>query len=157
MDMDKSLFEGLYLHEIVLMILGVVLFFALLGIIIFKVKRNHPIWQLGVIFIIPVIMIGYSTIKRIQFKDIVIEIENDAKALKNDPTDQQALAGFKMNVDRIEGRPRPKKIDMTIAGTFIVTRNEKEAVEYVDRVLEEDPHNVKVKVLDDRLRERGFR
>jgi hypothetical protein len=139
------------------MILGVILFFTLLGIIIYKVVRNQPIWQLGILFIIPVIMIGYSTIKRIQFKDIVIEIENDAKALKNDPTDQQTLARFKMNVDKIEGRPRPKKIDMTIAGTFIVTRNEKEAIEYVDRVLKKDPHNVKVRVLDDKLRERGFR
>jgi hypothetical protein len=67
--------QGLYPGEIVLLILGVVLFFLLAIAFFYQLIHQRSITALLGFFIVPIIMLGYPSITSFQYKDGVISVE----------------------------------------------------------------------------------
>jgi hypothetical protein len=100
-----TLFDGLYLYEIVLLVCGVMLFLVLLAAFLRKVFTNQDYKGLLAFFVLPIAMIGYPSISSFQVKSGAADIEIQTTALQNKPQDQQARAALQSQVAKIESRP----------------------------------------------------
>lgn len=100
-----SLFDGLYLYEIVLLICGVLLFLALLAALLRKVFTNQEYKGLLAFFALPIVMIGFPAISSVKVGEGVVEIDKQTTALLSKPQDQQTRANLQSQVSQIEARP----------------------------------------------------
>jgi hypothetical protein len=87
-----NLFEGLYSYEIVLLVLGVMLFLTLLVALVRNVFKDKPYAALVPAFFIPIVMIGYPSVQSIKYQNGLIEIEKATEAVQNEPSNPQAQA-----------------------------------------------------------------
>src|SRR5215467_5674026 len=101
----SMLVDGLYGYEIVLGALGVLLFVALLPMLLRQIWRDKPYASLLAFFILPVAMIGFPSIKSIQYKDGVVSLEKNARELQRDPTNTALRETVAKQVSDISSRP----------------------------------------------------
>jgi len=87
----QTLIAQLKLHELVLMFLGVLLFIALLIILVAKAIGNKNIKSLIAFFLLPILMIGYPSIKSFSFMELKVEIKDTARELAQNPADTTAM------------------------------------------------------------------
>jgi len=81
---------GLYLGEVVLLVLGVALFIVLLGALRRALAAGKSYAGLLPFFLVTIAMIGYPSIKSIQYKSGMVEIDKDTEAVESSSTDPQA-------------------------------------------------------------------
>ena len=81
------MFSGLYFYEIVLLSLGVTLFIVLTLIVVVKVFRGESVGGMVTFFIVPILFIGFPSIKAIQYKDGVLSVQMMTHDLQQQPTD----------------------------------------------------------------------
>jgi tetratricopeptide (TPR) repeat protein len=82
-----KLLEGVLFYEFVLILLGVMVSMALLFAFLQSVKQNKTNLKPIYAFIVPLIMIGYPSIQKIQFENGIINIEKAAKEVEKNPLD----------------------------------------------------------------------
>jgi len=73
--------DGLYFHELVLLVLGILLFIAILVLLIIFAIQKRPLKELVIFLFVSVIMIGYPSIQKIVYDNGVITVEKLAKAV----------------------------------------------------------------------------
>jgi tetratricopeptide (TPR) repeat protein len=100
-----ALFDGLYAYEVVLLVLGVLLFLVLLVAFVVLLTQRRRYGNLLAFFAIPIVMIGYPSIKSFQFKDGVVTIEKDTLALQQDPQNKPLRDKLSTEVANISPRP----------------------------------------------------
>lgn len=88
------MFAGLNLYESVLLVLGIVLFVALLVALLRNVFKNQPYAALLPAFLLPVAMIGYPSIQSIQYNNGLVEIQKATDQVAAHPNDVQARAAL---------------------------------------------------------------
>src|SRR5688572_16891393 len=88
--MIAALTSGLLLGEIILMVLGVMLFVTLLVLLIIKVGRNQSASSLLFFFILPVVMIGFPTIQSFKVNDFLEVTRIATRAVEENPSDSAA-------------------------------------------------------------------
>lgn len=98
-------FDGLYSYEIVLLVLGVVLFVVLLIVFVRQVFRGKSYAGLLPFFVVPVAMIGYPSIKSIEIDKDTVKIEKQTRALTENPTDAAARDALKKAMSGVAVRP----------------------------------------------------
>jgi len=81
-----SFFDGLTSYEIVLLVLGVVLFLVILAAFLTLIIKGKPYSKLLPFFVISVVMIGYTKIQSISYQNGVVTITNVTPELQQDPT-----------------------------------------------------------------------
>jgi len=147
-----KLFDGLYLYEIVLLVLGVLLFLALLIAFLVFVFRGRPYRGLLVFFAIPIVMIGYPSIKSIEFDKDVVKIEKFTRELKDNPTDPAVRNELGRAVNDVAGRPssRPAKLAVLGSAQFALG-NESAASETLQKAIQADPKAPEVLALQHRI------
>jgi ribosomal protein S15P/S13E len=135
-----NLFEGLYSYEIVLLLLGVVLFLTLLVALLRNVFKDKPYVALIPAFFIPIVMIGYPSIESFKYQDGLFEIQKATNAVQNEPSNPQAQAQLRelqAKVNKIAPRamadPRAKEIltsaHLVLARGAVENRNPKATAE----------------------------
>jgi cytochrome c-type biogenesis protein CcmH/NrfG len=140
-----TLFDGLYSYEIVLLVLWVALFLALTVSLVFLIAENRPVAKLFVFFVIPVVMIGYPSIKSIQFSDGIYQVEIDTKTLEHDPANQSMRAELAGTVSTLAARPSSSPATLaTIARAQIVLGENKQAQATLQKALQVAPKNPQV-------------
>ena len=82
-----NLLQGIQLHELILMVLGFILGLVLIFIFLFTALKNKPNLKLLYGFIAPLVMIGYPSIKSIEFGKDVIKIDKLVEKVNANPTD----------------------------------------------------------------------
>ena len=87
-----NLFAGLYSYEIVLVVLGIVLFLVLVIALLRNVFKDKPYAALIPALFIPIVMIGYPSIQSFQYTSGVVEISKAVQQVQDDPSDPQAKA-----------------------------------------------------------------
>ena len=80
---------GLFWYEIVLLVLGAVFFLVLLGALRSALGAGKSYVGLLPFFLVSIAMMGYPSITSIQYKDGMVEIENDTNQIANDPGNPQ--------------------------------------------------------------------
>ena len=100
-----ELFEGLKAHEKLLMVFGSILFFVLLFILVFLVIKNRPLKGVLAFFVLPVVMIGFSSFKKIEVLGLVAELENKVEEVNNkDNPSEQDINEMKENLAKLGDR-----------------------------------------------------
>jgi tetratricopeptide (TPR) repeat protein len=129
-----SFFQGLSSCEIVLLVLGVILFVALLVLPIVGRKG------LLAYSLLPVIMIGYPSIQSIEYKDGTVTIETATDALLQNPTNPDLRNTVEQQLAKIESRPVPNaSVAASIARAQFATGKETAATANLQKALQADP------------------
>jgi hypothetical protein len=98
-------FDGLYPYEIVLLVLGVLLFLVLILAFVVLLTRKQPYGKLLIFFAIPIIMIGFPGVKSFEVSAGVVKIEKDTRALEENPTDKNLRVSLEKTVANLSARP----------------------------------------------------
>lgn len=136
-----QLFEGLLFYEIVLLILGTLLFLVLLFALVYSLVKKRDIKILALFFVISIIMIGYPSIQKIKFDNGVVEIEKRTKELAQNPADSTAQKALMKTLSEIERRPISNPATLVkIAEAQAAIGDTAQALNYVDSALKEAPN-----------------
>lgn len=100
-----KLLEGIQLHELVLIILGFILGLVLIFVFLFGALRGNTNLKLLYGFIAPLIMIGYPSIKSIEFSKDVVKIDKLVERVNRNPTDTLATRAL---IEEISTLPKSR-------------------------------------------------
>lgn len=136
-----KLLEGLYLYEVMLMALGTLLFLVLLVLLIYSVIKNRDLKLMFLSFLLPVLMIGFSSIKKIQYDNLVLELQHQARELEQKPGDQQLKAEVEKKVAAVTARPIENSADtlVTVARAQNALGKDAQALTTVNKALQVAP------------------
>lgn len=108
----SKFFAGMLPFEIVLLIMGVIIFLALIFLLIWNDLKKEKIVALLPFFLIPVILVGYPSVQSVEFKDDGLSIQKYTQDVKADPTDTASihaltdkLEAFRSNPSRVMNNP----------------------------------------------------
>lgn len=97
-----NIFDGLFLYEIILMLLGSVLF----GVVIFLMVKNKELSKNHLMGIgLAIVMIAFPSIKSFSISDGIINIERDLEELKENPNDKDLEKSLEQDLGTIGDRP----------------------------------------------------
>ena len=135
-----NIFNGLNSFEVMLLILGVLFFLTLVLAFIVFVKRGRPFGKLFPFFAIPILMIGFPSIKSIEFSKDMIKIEKYTRALEQNPTDKNLRDALASRLASVSGRPSVNpNVATTIARAQIVLGDNAAAEANVQKALQAAP------------------
>src|ERR1043166_8884771 len=138
-----NLFDGLHLYEVVLLILGAILFIALLVILIVFVVNNRSLKPLLLFFAVSIVMMGFPAIGKIKFDKDGVEIDKATKELAENPSN----GALKTNLENLiqETKPRlneSKDGPVKIARAEAVLGDREKALQTLNQALKTDRKSV---------------
>lgn len=146
------LFDGLRLYEIVLLILGTLLFLVLLVLLIVAIVRNRSVKAFILLFPISIVMIGFPAITKIKFDRDGVEIDKITKELVENPSNTELKTKLETLVQKV--RPRASESQdglVKIARAEAVLGDQEKAVKTLDQALTSNPQLEVAKDLKMRL------
>ncbi len=136
-----KLFDGLHPYEILLEVLGVLLFLVALLALIRNVMKEKPFGSLLPFIGVAVVMIGYPSIKSIEISNDTVKIEKLTQALQQEPTNASVRQELQTAVQTIASRPvNSATRATTIARAQFVLGNDAAAEATVATALRLDPN-----------------
>jgi hypothetical protein len=135
--------EGLMLHDIILMVLGTLMFLVLLGGLVLQILRHEPVGKLQLIgFIIPALMIAYPSIQKVAFSKNVIELEKITQEVVKNPADTAAVRELQEKLHAVENRkPSSAETLAQLSKSNYALGNKTKAQSYAESSLEKEPVN----------------
>lgn len=100
----NHLFKNLQPYEILLTVMGIVAFLVLIFLLIWIVVKGRSVAALLPFFIIPIVMVGYPTVKSIKIGGIIVEVNDQAKIVQNNPGDPVAVKNLKASLEELKNR-----------------------------------------------------
>jgi len=132
-----SFTRGLYPGEVVLLILGIVLFVVLVIAFFYQLTHQRSLAALLGFFILPVVMIGYPTITSIQYENGVLTVKKTTDQLLDHPADPQSRQALEKQVQQIASRASSNPPDaVTVAKAQFALGHEQEAEQNVQKALQ---------------------
>ena len=144
-------FEGLNFFETVLLFMGVFLFIVLVFLLIWNVIKQKPFKALLGFFIVPIVMIGYSSIKSIEWKGITLNLQNATDSLNADPGNTTLRSALVSVLGKIEEKGgtllSSPNAAATVAQAHASLGNYDSASHYLNVADSLDPTNPKLAVV----------
>src|SRR5690554_2806483 len=100
----ENIFSGLLLYEITLLVLGVILFLILSAGLLYYIIKKEQIKKLLLFFLLPIVMIGYPSIKEISISKDRIALIKNQEDLVNNPDDSVAIQKVEEITEKLESR-----------------------------------------------------
>ncbi len=144
--------NGLYSYEVVLLALGAAFFLVLLAGFIHLLWRDKPYSKLLPFFCFPVVMIGYPSIKSIQYQDGIVTLEKTTDQLQRDPTNPTLRETLNKQLAQTADRPgsAPGAL-VAIAAAQFALGNHMGAKAHLDQALQAGPALPKATELKKRI------
>jgi hypothetical protein len=140
MSWFAKLTDGLYPFEVILLVLGVLLFVALLIAFLRNVFCDKPYGGLLAFFLIPIAMIGYSSIQTIQIGEGTVTIATKTAQLAKNPNDQQLRISLQTDVAKLSARPiNSAQTAATLAEAQFALGNETAAQTNLQKAIKANP------------------
>lgn len=136
-----NLFDGLFLYEVILMLLGSVLF----GVVIFLMVKNKELNKNHLMGIsLAIVMIAFPSIKSFSISDGIINIERDLEELKENPNDKALEKSLEQDLGSIGDRPinDPERLTTLSQANLELGKTEK-AGTLAKEALVKEPENQK--------------
>ncbi len=135
-----DLFEGLKIFEIILMVMGVLLFLVQLFILVYYVLHNRPLKYVLPSLIIPIVMIGFPAIQKVQFGNSMLEMRETIAALEENPDDTEARAQLEERLEQLEESEnlQPSTL-VTLARGHAAKGDTAAALTYVESAMKQAP------------------
>lgn len=135
-----NLFDGLFIYEIILMLLGSILFLVVIFLIVKskEINKNH---LMGIGF--SIVMIAFPSIKSFSIQDGIINIEKNLEELKDNPEDPATKKALELEVGSIGDRPVNNTERLTTLSEANLELGKTEKAETLAKeVLNKAPQNV---------------
>lgn len=145
----EKLTDGLSLSEVLLFILGGLLFLVLLFLIILFALRNKPLRPLLLFFIVPLIMLGWPSITKIKIDASGVDLVKSLEKLEKSPDDPVLQATVEQNLAELESKQisSPEMLTTMAEAQFALGQEE-----VALQTLEQIPEEVQTHTGADRLR-----
>lgn len=134
----KDLFSGLLLYEITLLILGVILFLILSAGLLYYIIKKEQIKKLLLFFLLPILMIGYPSIKEISVSKDRIALVKYQDMLITNPEDSVAREKVEEYTGKLEERASTTDDMVRISKSNLLLGNSREAAYYANKALDKD-------------------
>jgi energy-coupling factor transporter transmembrane protein EcfT len=135
-----ELFKGLFIGEIVLLFLGIIFFLVLLILLVYLITKKRAFKPLIPLFIFPILMIGFPSVKKIKYDNGVFEIEKEARFVKAHPDDKKAELALTEKMGRIELRANSDpSAQIKLANANLIIGDTVSAKRAVDKALRINP------------------
>ena len=132
-----TVFDGLYLYEIVLLFMGVILFIAAL-IALFTKKSYAAVVP---IFLISVVMVAYPSIQSVSYENGKVTIQTKARELLKDPTNDALRKSLQQDLAKVSARPTSDpKTAVTFAQAQLAVGQDELARQNLNKALQANPH-----------------
>ncbi|WP_010177190.1 hypothetical protein [Aquimarina agarilytica] len=140
----KDLLDNLDLFEIVLLFLGAFLFLLLCGALVYFIVKKEEIKKLLWFFPIPIIMMGYPSIKEISVSIKEIKIEKERVALKEQadnvithPDDTIAQKELMVLAEELEKKASSTEDYKLVAETYLLLGKTDKAINLTNRAVKD--------------------
>lgn len=134
------MFDGLYLFEWVLMVLGVILFVVLVFAFVYQLLHKQSVGVLLAFFMVPIAMIGYPSLQSIQINDQMVSIQKKTDAVLSNPADTAARNELQQQVDTLRSRPFSNAAALTsLSKADFALGNDQVAKSTLEKALQKDP------------------
>lgn len=133
-----------------LFILGIIFFLVLLVLLIWSVVKAHPFKALTPFFLLPVFMIAYPSVRSISFSGILVETNNQVKAVTQNPADSSARKSLENDLAKLKSSNLLSKSERgltAVASAQIALGKYDSASLYLDRANNLNPASKEVPVL----------
>ena len=141
----NDIFSGLLLYEIVLLILGVFLFLILCTGLLYYIIKKEQIKKLLLFFALPIIMIGYPSIKEISISKDRIQLTKYQEQFIQNPEDSVARQKVEEYTDKLEDRASSSNDLVQISKSKLLLGNYHEAADLADKAVTKESTNVEAK------------
>jgi len=136
-----SLFNGLYLYEVVMLFLGAFLFIVLVLALVYQMMHKRNFAGLLAFFVLSIVMMGYPSIKSVQFQNDTLTIDKTTHDLQSKPADAQVRSELEKEVAKVSDRPTSDPAALTrLANAQFALGNETAAEQNVQKALQRDPN-----------------
>lgn len=150
--METKLLDGMYLYELALLILGAILFLAMVVMLVIRVSTGQPFKGLIPFFIIPVIMVGFPGIEHLKFLNGMLDLQLKTERAYEKSGNPDIKSELSDQAEKMAKRPVSSSENlMILAEAFEAADNPGEAKEISKAVLEEQPDNISANRLLKRL------
>jgi hypothetical protein len=140
-----NLFDGLLLYEITLLLLGVILFLILSAGLLYYIIKKEQIKKLLLFFVIPIVMIGYPSIKEITISKDRIAFSKYLDEYIENPADSTAKRKVELYTQKLEKRANNFEDIMQVSKSNLLLGNNEKAASLADKALEKDNSNLEAK------------
>jgi len=144
----EQLTDGLQLHEVAMFILGGLLFVVLLFLIVLFALRKRQLKPLLLFFIIPIVMLGWPSIAKIQLNNEGLTLVNNLRELEQNPDNVALQSKVQQSVQVLEEKnvSAPDKL-ANIARAKYLLGEDKGALETLSKIPEADKAELGVQEL----------
>lgn len=97
-----NIFDGLFGYEVVMLILGSVLFLLLAFLLAWLIMKKRSYKQTLVFFIVSILMIGFPGIQKITYEQGKLKLEKITREINTD--NKEEINGLKKRIDVLEPR-----------------------------------------------------
>ena len=147
-----SVFDGLFLYEIAMLVGGCLLFLVLLAGLVMRLAKNQSTAGLYLFFALAIVMIGFPSYTEIKISNDGVDLEKTTRDLQANPTDRQLRATLVAGAARLASRPIQNAAILTsIARAQIALGNNQAAQRNVEKVLQSSPKDSAALAVKDRL------
>ena len=133
-------FDGLYMFEWVLMVLGVILFIVLVIAFLYQIMHKQSIGALLGFFVVPILMIGYPSIQSFKLADVEVNVQKTTDALHADPADAATRQTLEQQVAQLRKRSFSDPVILTsLSKAEFALGNEQTAKDTLNKALQANP------------------
>ncbi|MEC3881881.1 EGFR-like transmembrane domain-containing protein [Parapedobacter sp. 10938] len=135
----EKLTDGLQLHEVAMFVLGGLLFMVLLFLIVLFALRKRQLKPLLLFFIIPIVMLGWPSIAKIQLNQEGLMLVNNLKELEKYPDNETLQNKVEQSIQVLEEKNvnAPDKLADIARAKYLLGKN-KAALETISKIPEAD-------------------
>ncbi len=105
MSDNQGFLANLLDYELILIIVGIILFFVVIGGFIYQLKKNRLRASYGAFLLIPLPFIGFPAIQTIKFMNGLFALEKATRLLDRDPQNQELRETLHDLVEEMEDEP----------------------------------------------------
>ncbi|WP_298547906.1 hypothetical protein [uncultured Aquimarina sp.] len=131
----KTLLNDLHLYELILLFLGVFLFLILSAGLVYYILKKEEIKKLLLFFPIPILMIGYPSVKEVTISSDKIAFSKYQEEYIQNPNDTITKQRLEELTEKLEERANTPEDIIQISKAKLLLGNAKEAIEYADKAI----------------------
>lgn len=147
-----SLFQDMLLWEIILLLLGILLFLTIMGGFIFLIKKDKLKTSYGAFFLFPIIMIAFPAIRYVNFMNGLFEFNTLTEKAEENPEDETIIKKLEEKINEESNSwIRNEEELLLLARANTILKHYEKAETQVEELLEKKPEDEEVKVIKARI------
>lgn len=131
--------DNLHFYELVMLILGAVLFLILSCALVYLIIKKEDYKKLLLFFSVPIIMMSYSGIKEVSVSADKYELTKSQEAYAENPNDQKAKEKLEELTEKLGARAKSEEDLVQIGKSKILLNKAEETLVSTQKVLEKHP------------------